>query len=161
MARAKSFLQLRGSMSETTFRKVGNKNYAQDKLDISRESHKGFALNMSDANGFSTAARAGKLLRNSIKSLVNLSKDNKMTSRLLKVLMKMSEHGIGQLPGFNFNEKVQLNDCFNVPYNTLIQRHTGQLTINIKSFIPAINIKAPKFATHMRIVSAGLYIDFN
>ena len=178
MARVKSFLGLQGSVGETTFRKVKGKYYAYDKIIVSpgkRKKHDDFASARKNAAEFKSGVNAGALLRSSISLLLHKSRDTNMVNNLNQLMMKILRIDYNKydtepakllpgnmqfLAGHNFNKKVTLRSVFNTRYKTTINRTTGELTISIPSFNPANCITPAKFATHFRLVSSGVEIDF-
>jgi hypothetical protein len=46
------------------------------------------------------------------------------------------------------------------PYEGAIDRASGDITVDVASFVPAIMIAAPGGTTHFKIISAGAAIDF-
>ena len=64
------------------------------------------------------------------------------------------------LEGFDFNVNSPLTTTLFAPYTATIARATGELTVNIPSFIPNERIAAPDGATHFRIVTSGTEVDF-
>jgi hypothetical protein len=97
-----------------------------------------------------------------------------MFTRLFKEVMKvikadkLSARGLRNvidgeaelLKGFEFNGKSQLGTTLNVPFTAGINRATGELAINIPSFVPVNNLAVPESATHYKIISAGSAVDF-
>ena len=76
-----------------------------------------------------------------------------------KILMQRDKF-MDHLVGFDFNDKVSLRSCFNVRFKTVIDRAAGIATIQIFPFKPATAIKAPKRATHFKLVASASEIDF-
>ena len=75
MARVKSYFRLRGSLGESTFvkQKTANGYLVQDKLETTPGNFKTnpkLARVRENSNDFGTAARGGKLIRNSVSSLI-------------------------------------------------------------------------------------------
>ena len=180
MARVKSYLRLQGSMGETTFVKQGANigGYrSQDKKVTSPDKFKNdpkMARVRENASDFKTAARGGKLIRNSISSLVKDAKDSTLTSRMLKTLMAIIKsdtvstagHGnlvdgdLTLLTDFPFNVNAKLERMFGALITHNINKVTGQLTINIPVFTPSLELTAPSGTAKYQFVSAGLEMDF-
>lgn len=180
MARVKSFLRLQGSMGETTFVKQGANigGYrSQDKKVTSPDKFKSdpkMARVRENASDFKTAASGGKLIRNSISSLVKDAKDSTLTSRMLKQLMAVVKSDIVSTAGngnlvdgdltmltdFPFNVNTKLEGIFGGLITHNINRVTGQLTINIPVFTPSLDLTAPSGTSKYQFVSAGVEIDF-
>ncbi len=123
---------------------------------------------------FATAGKAGKLLRDSVRSLVMKAKDGKLSNRLLKEMMKVikadatnprgqrtvHDGAPGLLEGFDFNQNSPLNQSFHGAFTGIIDRATGKLTITIPAYVPTDAVIAPPSATHYKLVAAGVQVDF-
>ena len=123
---------------------------------------------------FGRAGAAGKLLRNSLRVLIANAADSRMTSRLTREMVKVVQADAtntrGQrnvidgetelLKGFEFNESGKLNRTFFAPFTSAIDRVAGTLSIDVPIFIPGNMVAAPQGATHARLVSAGVEVDF-
>jgi hypothetical protein len=123
---------------------------------------------------FSRAGRAAKIVRNSVRPLLQYSKDRLLISRLLTTMMKVvksdpvSERGkrnviqgdLTLMEGFEFSRTAKMSENFGVQYNVTVDRVGGKLGIEIPAFVPANMITAPLEATHFKIVGAGGSIDF-
>jgi hypothetical protein len=64
------------------------------------------------------------------------------------------------LKGFDFNANSKLSTTLYAPYTGAINRASGQLSIDLASFVPVNMVAAPAGTTHFKIVSAGVEIDF-
>ena len=179
MAKVKSYLRLQGSVGESTFLKEGTgPTYRmQDKLVVSKERFKtdpAFARTRENASEFSRSGNAVKLIRDSVLSLLQGMKDKTLGRRLMAQVMKViasdttSLRGKGNLvdgdtmllKGFLFNSNTLLSSVFKKPIDTLINRVTGQLTINVPAFLPGVELVIPKGATHYQLQSAASELDF-
>ena len=180
MAQARSWIQLSGSMGETTFKKRGKKTFANDKVVISKakvKSHKSYGPLRQNGSELSNASSNARIIRQALQDVVHYCKDPKMyarlTSEVMKVLKRDNSAGaftrgqvaraenMGHLLGFNFNEKAQLRAKFNVAFTTEVNRETGEVKIKIASFKPARAIKSPPLATQFKIRAQVAQIDFN
>lgn len=97
-----------------------------------------------------------------------------MVSRLTQSMVKViqadttSERGLRNvidgeaelLAGFEFNIRGKLGSSLFAPYTAGINRVSGEISVDIPSFIPSNVIAAPGGTTHFKIISAGLEIDF-
>ncbi len=123
---------------------------------------------------FGRAGVASKLLRTALRALIMNASDSRMASRLTREMVKVIQADAtnirGQrnvldgetelLRGFEFNLNGKLNRTFFAPYAPAIDRVTGTLSVNIPAFISANMIAAPQGATHCRLISAGVEVDF-
>ena len=179
MLRAKGFINLSsGSLGETTFMKINGKYTAREKVAISKDRiklHPSYEMLRQNYNDFATCSVAGKTLRNAVSTLSKFAKDSEMVRRVQKqmgkVVRKTTTNSNGTYAvatgditlfrGFNFNNKARLRATMNARYLAKIHRDTGELTIDIPSFMPVNAIKAPEGTTHFKIVSIGASVDFS
>ncbi len=177
MAKQRGFLKIEGTLGDTTFVKTQDGYLAKEKTSMSASrmsSNPAFDRTRENNAEFSRAGKAGKLLRTAIRSLLQNAKDRRITSRLLKDMMKVikadatSDRGKRNvvdgeaelLQGFDFNINAILSTTLYARYNPSINRVTGLLDISIPAFIPSNELVVPEGATHYNIVSAGAEIDF-
>lgn len=177
MARQKGLHKILGTIGDATYSKTQDGYQVKEKSEISASKFAtadSMARTRENAAEFGRAGKAGKLFRLAIRGVLKYGKDSRVTSRLLKELMKVikadstSTRGMRNvldgetelLEGFEFNKNGTLSMTFPVEYVPAIDRVTGQLTIAIPSFIPQEDIIAPDGTTHFKIVSAGSEIDF-
>jgi hypothetical protein len=177
MGKQLSILEIKATLGQLNFYKsedgfLVRRKSGLDKTKILTDSS--FQRTRENMSEFAGAAHAGKLLRESVISLMTLAKDSKVTSRLQKSLMlilkgdtasirgqrKVQNGDVTLLTGFNFNRHAKLSVVFNPPYTTAVDRVAGTLSVSIPSFQPDLMIAAPEGATHFKIVSAGSEVDF-
>jgi len=177
MAQQRGIIPLKGTIGNITFFKSKDGYLAREKGGVEGSriaTDPAFQRTRENGAEFGRAGKAGKLLRNSIKSLLQNAADSKCTSRLTKEILKaiqadlVNPRGLRNLVngkpekllGFEFNIAGKLDATLSAPFITSMDRLTGTLTVNIPSFIPANMVNAPAGATHFRIHSAGAEIDF-
>lgn len=177
MARQKGIIKLKGTMGDITFFKTRDGYMARERggIDAARIANDpAFQRTRENGAEFGRAGKAGRLLRSAIRPLLLKAADGRMVGRLTKELMKVikadatSERGLRNvidgetelLNGFEFNERGKLGTSFYAPFVGAIDRVTGELTIDIATFIPANMVTAPSGTTHFKIISAGAEIDF-
>lgn len=177
MAQQKGILPLRGSIGNITFYKSKDGYLAKEKggIDAKRiASDPAFQRTRENGQEFGRAGKAGKFLRNAVRSLLQNASDSKMISRLTREMIRVIQadkvNVRGQrnvidgeaelLNGFEFNINGKLQTTLHAPFTSVINRATGILTIDIPSFIPANMVTAPSGATHFRVNTAGVEIDF-
>jgi hypothetical protein len=178
MARQKGVLKFQGQMGGVSFYKTSQDGYlAREKGGVDAERIKNDpAFERTRENGaeFGRAGAAGKLLRTSLRALIINSADGRMASRLTREMVKVIQADLtntrGQrnvidgeaelLQGFEFNENGKLNRTFFAPFNSAIDRVTGDLSVNIPGFIPGNMIASPQGATHVKLIAAGVEVDF-
>src|SRR5690606_33780354 len=64
------------------------------------------------------------------------------------------------ITGFDFNLNGKLSTTLMAAYTATIDRVTGELTVDLPSFIPQDMIAAPQGVTHFQIFSGGAEVDF-
>ena len=177
MAKQKGILKLEGTIGDITFYKSQDGYLAKGKggIDGNRiATDPKFQRTRENGSEFGSAGKAGKVLRNSLRVLLQNSSDNRMVSRLTKKMVAVIQADAtsvrGQrnvidgeaelLEGFDFNVNAQLSNALYAPYVPTIDRVAGTLKVAIASFIPASMIAAPGGTTHFKIVSSGLEVDF-
>jgi hypothetical protein len=177
MARQKGIIKLDGTIGDITLYKTKEGHLAREKWGIPADRIKNDpAFQRTRENGaeFGRAGRAGKLLRNAIRGLLQNASDPRVTSRLTSEMVKViqadatSARGMRNvidgeaelLEGFDFNINAKLGTTIYAPFTSTIDRPTGALTADIPPFIPINMIAAPGGSTHFKIVSAGVEVDF-
>ena len=162
-----------------TFYKTRDGYLAKEKSSISAEKIKSdprFARTRENGREFMAAAKSGKLLRDSLRTMMMTASDPRITSRLTQLMMKIckedtvsmrgSRHptngvettnGKELLKSFNFNIDSILGSTLFKPYT--VNTTTGE--ISIADFSPITDIAAPEGATHFSLIGGMLVIDFS
>lgn len=179
MARLKSLLKVEGTLDGITFYKTqdGHLVRTSGSLDANRiRRDPSFARTRENIQEFRSAAKSGKMLRDSVRSLYYGLADNRLTSRLTKVMSAIGKYdyvsfrglrnaatglqaaeGKAQLRFFEFNNNSGLGSVLTAPWS--LDTATGVITIS--DFIPAENLLIPEGATHFTISGAMQVIDFS
>ena len=177
MARQKGIIKLKGTIGDITFYKTQDGHLAREKggIDASRiASDPAFQRTRENGSEFGRAGKAGKVLRTALRALLLNSADGRMVSRLTQAMVKViqadlvSDRGLRNvidgeaelLTGFEFNIRGKLGTSLFAPFVATIDRVSGEITVDLASFIPANMIAAPSGTTHFKIISAGAEIDF-
>lgn len=177
MARQVGIIKLKGTIGDISFYKTADGHLAREKGGIPADRIKNDpAFQRTRENGaeFGRAGKAGKILRNSIRVLLNNAKDKRTVARLTQEMVKVIQmdatnpRGLRNvidgeaelLQGFEFNVNGKLSTTMFAPYTGTIDRVTGDITVNIPAFVPSEQIAAPGGTTHYKIVAAGVEIDF-
>jgi hypothetical protein len=177
MAQQKGIIPLKGTIGNITFYKSKDGYLAREKGSLNADriaNDPAFARTRENGAEFGRAGTAGKVLRTALRSLLLNTSDSRMLSRLtremLKVIQADAVSARGQrnvidgeallLEGFEFNANSKLGTSLFASFTTTLNRVTGMLVINIPSFIPVNLVAAPSGATHFKLVSAGVEIDF-
>ena len=177
MARQKGIIKLKGTIGDITFYKTQDGHLAREKggIDASRiASDPAFQRTRENGSEFGRAGKAGKLLRTAFRPLLLNSADGRMVSRLTQAMVKViqadlvSDRGLRNvidgeaelLFGFEFNIRGKLGTSLFAPFVATIDRVSGEITVDLASFIPANMIAAPSGTTHFKIISGGAEVDF-
>lgn len=179
MAKQTGIITLKGTIGGITFYHTTlDGNLAHQKSSLTKErvmTDDAFIRTRENGVEFGGACDAGKTLRGGLRTFLRLGRDRRVTSRLVKSMMKVvhtdstSIRGkrvvelgdLTLLKGFDFNKNAKLNEVFTAPYSCSVDRVAGTLTIDIPSFVPQDAIVAPEGTTHFRIVSQGAEVDFS
>ena len=177
MAKQKGIIKLDGTIGGITFYKSQDGYLAREKGGVPADriaNDPNFQRTRENGAEFGRAGKAGKLLRNSIRAMLQNGSDSRMVSRLTQKMVEVIQEDATNprglrnvidgeaelLEGFEFNISGKLGTTLYAPYTSTIDRVAGTLTANIPSFVPLNMIAAPNGATHFKIVSAGAEIDF-
>ena len=178
MAKQTGIIKLKGTLGGITFYKTSlDGDLAREKGGVSGEriaTDPNFQRTRENGEEFGRSGKAGKLLRNSIRAMLQNASDSRMVGRLTKKMVEVVQADAtnprGQrnvidgeaelLEGFEFNISGKLGNTLYAPFTSTIDRVAGTLTVDIPSFVPINMIEAPGGATHFKLVSAGAEIDF-
>jgi hypothetical protein len=178
MARQKGIIKLQGKIDDISFYKSQDGHLARAKGGVDGERIKNdpaFARTRENGAEFGAAASASKLLRDTIRPMMQNASDNRVTSRLTKVMTDIKNldttnlrgkrnvaqgfttpAGKALLKGFNFNNTAILGSILFKPY--AVNPLTG--VVNIGNLVPINDIKAPTGATHFLMDAAWAKMDF-
>jgi hypothetical protein len=177
MAKQKGIIKLEGTIGDITFYKSQDGYLAREKGGIPADriaNDPAFQRTRENGSEFGAAGKAGKILRNSIRALLQNASDSRMVSRLTQEMVKVLQEDTTNtrglrnvidgeaelLEGFEFNKNGKLGTTLYAPFTGTIDRVTGTLTVAIPAFVPLNMLAAPGGSTHFKIVSAGTEVDF-
>lgn len=177
MAEQKGILPIKGTIGNITFYKSKDGYLVREKggVDANRINRDpAFQRTRENMAEFGRAGKAGKVLRTALRALLLNISDAKMIGRLTKEMVKVikadlvNPRGLRKvidgeaelLLGFEFNANSKLGTTLFAPFSQSINRVSGELSLTLAAFIPLNMIAAPSGATHFKIVSAGVEIDF-
>jgi hypothetical protein len=177
MARQKGIIKIEGTIGELTFYKSKDGHLVKEKGGIPADriaNDPNFQRTRENGAEFGRAGKAGKILRNAIRGLLQNAKDPLVVSRLTTEMVKViqadatSQRGLrnvidgeaAMLNGFDFNINAKLSTTLYALFAAAINRVAGTIILNVPPMIPLNMIAAPAGATHYKIVSAGVEIDF-
>ena len=177
MARQKGIIKLKGTIGDITFYKTQDGHLAREKggIEASRIANDpAFQRTRENGSEFGRAGKAGKLMRTAFRGALLKAADGRMVSRLTQRMIKViqadstSDRGLRNvidgeaelLFGFEFNIRGKLGTSLFAPFVADIDRVTGEIKVDLPSFVPLNMIAAPGGTTHFKIISAGAEIDF-
>mgnify|MGYP000901090163 CR=1 FL=1 len=178
MARQKGITKLTGKIGDLSFYKSKDGYLAREKGGIEAERIKNdpaFIRTRENGAEFGSSASSGKLLRDSIRTMMQNASDSRVTGRLMKVMTQIKnmdatnargERSVGVgivlpaakalLKGFNFNNRAILGSVLFKSYT--VAPLTG--AIAIQGFVPINDLNTPSRATHVTLKSAWAKVDF-
>ena len=177
MAKQKGIIKLEGTIGDITFYKSKDGFLAKGKGGIPADriaNDPNFQRTRENGSEFGRAGKAGKVLRNSIRALLQNASDRLVVSRLTTQMVKVIQEDVTNtrglrnvidgeaelLEGFEFNINGKLGTTLYAPFTSTIDRVAGTLVADIPSFVPANMVAAPGGTTHFKIISAGTEVDF-
>jgi hypothetical protein len=178
MGRQDGIIKIKGQLGGISFYKTKHDGYqARQKGGIDPHRLKtdpAFQRTRENGQEFGRAGRASKLMRHALSTLLHHLSDGRMAGRLTRDMLKVIQADTTSvrgkrnvldgetelLTGFDFNQNAKLANLFGVPFTSAINRATGQVTITLPAYVPASTIDAPPNATHFKLLSAGVAIDF-
>ena len=177
MAKQKGIIKLDGTIGGITFYKSQDGYLAREQGGVSADriaNDPNFQRTRENGEEFGRAGKAGKLLRNAIRAMLQNASDSRMVSRLTQKMVEVIQEDITNprglrnvidgeaelLEGFEFNISGKLGTTLYAPYTGTIDRVAGTLTASVPAFVPINMIASPGGTTHFKIVSAGAEVDF-
>lgn len=178
MARQKGIIKLKGKIGDISFYKTQDGHLAREKGGVDAErinNDPAFVRTRENGAEFGSSASSGKQLRTALFAMLQTASDNRVVSRLTKVMTDIknldatSVRGLRNvgvaialpaakalLKNFNFNKKALLGSILFQPYTVNIG--TGVITIN--GLEPVNHLNPPPGATHVTFKGAWLKLDF-
>ena len=176
MAKQNGIIKLKGTIGDITFYKTKDGHLAREKggVDANRIANDpAFQRTRENGSEFGRAGKAGKMLRVALRQVLINSADGRMVSRLTQAMTKVIQadatnpRGLRNvidgeaelLTGFEFNIGGKLGTTLFAPFETTIDRVSGDIGLTLAPFVPTTMIAAPAGTTHFKIISAGAAID--
>lgn len=178
MAKQKGIIKLDGTIGGITFYKSQDGYLAKEKSGVDGDRiKKDPAFERTRENGaeFGSSASSGKLLRDSIRTMMQNASDGRVTSRLTRLMTQIKNldatsargartvgTGIAApeakalLKGFNFNDKAILGSILFNSY--VVDAGTGIITLD--ALVPINEVSVVPGATHITLRGAWANIDF-
>jgi hypothetical protein len=180
MAKFISFGNLKGTLYNTTFRKVpltGNVAGQKSSLDGTR---------VKTAPEFANTRKTNAEFKNSVSSVEALlamilgvpafHRNSRQFQHLIREMMKnviptdavnswgnrkTSASDITTLLGWEFNEDAPIGSIFRAPHTETVDRAAGTITIDVPAFNPVADIVANPAATHYKLTFVGAEVDLD
>jgi hypothetical protein len=178
MARQKGILKIKGTVGGMTFYRTQDGHLVKEKSEISADkiaNDPAFARTRENGEEFGNAASSGKFFRDQLRNLMMNAADNRVTSRITKLMTDIknmdttSQRGkrnVGtamagpaakyQFKGFNFNDLAILGSIIFKPYE--IDPMTGN--ISFTGLTPINDLSYPVGATHFSITQGVAKMNF-
>ena len=178
MGKLSSFIKLEGTLNDLTFYKSQGDYLVRTKGGIPKKrimTDPAFARTRENFSEFSSNAKSGKLIRESIGILLNRAKDSKLNSRMLQLMNQIKDldssskrgkrqvaiglntaEGKAILKGFDFNIKAKLSTVLHAAYT--LDTATGVITLT--NFVSVQQLLFPEGATHVSLRSGIVKVDF-
>lgn len=177
MAKQRGIIKLEGTIGDITFQKTRDGYLAKEKTSIPASriaSDPAFQRTRENNAEFGRAGKAGKVLRNALRGVLQKTADGRMVSRLTREMVRVlqadmtSERGQRNvidgetvlLEGFDFNINGKLGTTLYAPFTATIDRVSGEAKVTLPPFIPGNMVAAATGTTHFRIFAAGAEVDF-
>lgn len=179
MARQKGIIKLTGKVGDLSFYKSKDGFLAREKGGVEGERIKNdpaFVRTRENGAEFGSSASSGKLLRDSVRTMMQNASDGRVTARLTKVMTQIKNMdptsargertvGVGiatpaakaLLKGFNFNNRAVLGSVLFKSYSV----NTGTGVIDLTGFVPINDLNVPPGATHVTLRGAWTKVDFS
>jgi hypothetical protein len=177
MAQQAGIIKLKGTLGDISFYKTSDGFLARTKGGVDGDriaNDPAFQRTRENGAEFGRAGKGGKLIRNAIRVLLRRASDKRVTSRLTTQLLAIvktdSTNPRGErtivdgnmdlLNGFEFNKNGKLGSTLFAPYTIVIDRVTGEVTVDLAAFEPLLRVNAPGGTTHFSISMGGAELDF-
>ncbi|MFD2890995.1 hypothetical protein ACFS5J_03095 [Flavobacterium chuncheonense] len=177
MAKQHSILKVEGTLDGLTFYKSIDGHLVRMKGGVSKSrimKDPAYVRTRENIAEFGATAQAGKLIRNTITTVLQRAKDPRLSSRMLSVLHRIKNldtnsvrgarkvgeglqtpTGKALLKGFNFNQRALLQTILHAPYT--LSTTTG--VVSFADLVPLEHILSPEGATHVGFRTAFVNLD--
>ena len=177
MAEQKGIIKLKGTIGDLSFYKSRDGYLAREKGGVDGERIKNdpaFQRTRENGSEFGRAGKAGQILRNAFRLLIQNASDSKVTSRLTKEIHKViktdtvntrgertvTNGDLSLLEGFDFNIQGKLTTTLYAQYDTVVDRAAGSMGVQVPAFVPGNTISYPSGATHFKFLVGAAEVDF-
>ena len=171
-------MRFEGTFDDVTFFKSADGYLARRKGGVNKErinNDPRFARVRENGKEFGSAAESGKLLRDTVNSWMNNTKDSRLVSRMLQMMSKIVKLdnisargsrnvgvGIGLpagkalLNGTEFNIRSNMSTVLMKPY--VLNPVDGKITIT--NLVPITDVRVPEGSTHLSLSAAFANVNF-
>lgn len=178
MAKQIGLIKVKGLLDNISFYSTKNGTLARMKTSVDAKriaNDPAFIRTRENGAEFGSSAKAGKIVRDAIRPLLNLASDGEVVSRLMKTMSDIKNYDVTSsrgkrnvavaindpvakelLKGFNFNERSNLGNVLAKSFSVV--QATGE--ISFSDVIPLNDISFPPGATHVTLQSGWAKIDF-
>ncbi len=178
MARQTGLIKIKGKLDNLSFYKTQDGNLVRMKGGVDGDriaNDAAFIRTRENGAEFGSSASAGKLLRDTVRTMMLNAADNRVTSRLTQIMTLIKDYdttsargersvGIGitdpaalqLLKGFDFNNRAIIGAVLYANY--VVTQANGD--ISIAAFTPINDLSFPAGATHVSLKSAFANVDF-
>ncbi|MGO2103739.1 MAG: hypothetical protein ACTH3E_11925 [Psychroflexus halocasei] len=177
MAKQTGIIKLKGTIGGISFYKTSDGHLAREKggVDGNRiKNDPAFQRTRENGSEFGRAGKAGKVLRDAIRLLLQNVTDKRLSNNLQRNLMKviktdaLNDRGertiqdgdMSLLQNFDFNTKAKFGRTLYADITDTLDRVTGEGTIDIQPFQPMTMVEAPGGTTHFKVVTGVAELDF-
>lgn len=177
MARQSGLIKLKGTLGDLSFYKTSDGHYARVKGGVDGNkiaNDPAFQRTRENGLEFGRAGKGGKLIRQTIRVLLQQVKDKRMVGRLTKALLAVvktdpingrgdrtiQDGNMGLLTKFEFNQNGTFRYIFKPSFTTTFDRVTGDAGLTIVPFDPRLSIVAPSGTSHFKFVMGAAELDF-
>jgi len=178
MGKNEGILKIQGTLDNITFYKTQDGSLVKTKSGVSKKrimKDPAFSRTRENMSEFASNAQAGKLLRQSVNDIMQRAKDNRLTSRLTKLMSEIQKYdttstrgkrsvavgiqdplALALLDNFNFNIHAKMSSILQAM--VAVDSQTGE--VGISNFVPNRDLISPEGATHVSLQSAYVKTDF-
>ncbi|WP_343635823.1 hypothetical protein [Fluviicola sp.] len=179
MAKQTGLIKVRGTLDNVNFYQTQDGTLARMRTSVDAKriaTDPAYIRTRENGAEFGASAKAGKIVRDTLRPLLLMASDNRITARMTKVMTDVKNldttssrggrnvaGGINHpsakelLKGFNFNERSNLGSVLAKPF--AVSTSSGEVTI--ADIIPLNDIASPVGATHFSLQCGWAKIDFN
>lgn len=178
MAKQSGPIKIEGTLGDISFYKQNGKHFVRNKGGVSAERIKKdprFARTRENLAEFGAANTGTKLMRKAFRLGIQKVRDNRLSNRLMPVLMKVlhadTTHLRGQriissgnldlLSHFQFSRKVAFDAAYFLDPIITVDKSAGTAKVSWQEFSPMIDVVEQPESTHLRLFSVVAAIDFD